>query len=476
MAPATLDSCGVRVAVRMRSRAGLHDSDLGAVAHDGNPTRIVLTEPGRVVGVLVDGAVPGRAARARAPDGDWFELEREPPAELGGVRPARKTLLASELELATPGARQIEIHVDYEVHALRDFARAHRLDFQALAYGRESFDQFHGYRIVGALPGRRPPIEALAISRPAGRFGNNLMQLAQATHVARALGVTTIYVPPMPWFEAGPLSTRRGGLAYVDYSDIGDIPVPSLFATFLFEDLEPAVATLDGELRQRLVDRHVSSLFRPPPAGEPRPPSHIAVHIRSGDLFDRSDPHPNFVQPPLAFYALALSHFAETRSDIEVTLVYEDDGNPVIPALRASLESSRTRYSVSSASLFDDLAQLLEHRALVLGRGSFGVAVAALSTSVETIYVPWSEARFPGLIRERQPGRVSDRRARASVHRRRRVDELEGAAPTHARVPSRQPVDHGAPIAMGPRGAPSRLLLNQGRLYGQGIAVPLITL
>ena len=112
----------------------------------------MLPEPERVVGVLVDGAAPDRPVRAKAPNGDWFELAAEPLAELGGVRPARETLLASELELATPGARQIEIHVDYEVHALRDFARAHDLDFQALAYGRESFDQFHGYRILGALP------------------------------------------------------------------------------------------------------------------------------------------------------------------------------------------------------------------------------------------------------------------------------------------------------------------------------------
>ena len=154
MARATLDSRRVRVAVRMRSRAGLNDSDLGAVAQEGDPPAIVLPEPERVVGVLVDGA-PAGPVRAKAPNGDWFELTAEPLAELGGVRPARDTLLASELELTTPGARQVEIHVDYEVHALRDFARAHGLDFQELAYGRESFDQFHGYRIIGAT--RQPP-------------------------------------------------------------------------------------------------------------------------------------------------------------------------------------------------------------------------------------------------------------------------------------------------------------------------------
>ena len=45
---------------------------------------------------------------------------------------------------------------------------------------------------------------------------------------------------------------------------------------------------------------------------------------------------------------------------------------------------------------------LLAHRTLVLGRGSLGVAAAALSVHAETLYVPWSEPRFPGLAREKR--------------------------------------------------------------------------
>ena len=396
----------------MRSRVGLHDSDACAaqilgppdeqgVTHAEDQVVIFLRVPVRVVGVLVDGSVPAYVW-ARAPHGERFPLTGEPPAKLGGVRLPRTTLLASELVVTAPDAEQIEIYVDYEVHALADFARAHGLDFQTLAYGRQSFGTFHGYRIVGARPGEeRQQVEAVAISRPAGRFGNNLMQLVQATHVARELGVDTVYVPTLPWFEIGSGGFSTDGLMYVSYSKSEEIAVPSLFGTFLFEDLEPAVTALAGVCRQRLVDRHVSSLFTPPPLGEPLPANRIAVHIRSGDLFDRPDPHPNFVQPPLAFFRLALSHFVATRSDVNVTLVYEDEGNPVIAALRSFLENIRIAYSVSSSSLSDDLAVLLEHRALVLGRGSFGVAVAALSESVETLYFPWSEPRFPGLARAR---------------------------------------------------------------------------
>ncbi len=386
----------------MRSRAGLHGSDLQPVVEEGDILRVSFEEPERVVGVLVDGTHPERAVRARTADGDVFEIPREPVAELGGARLPRATLLASRLELSAARAAEITIDVDYEVHALRDFGRAHRLDFRALAYGRESFDQFHGYRILGARPGTEARrIGATAISRPAGRFGNHLMQLVHATHAALELGVDTIYVPTVPWFDGDGAETTAGGLTYVVYANPDDVETPALFGTFLFEDLEPAVAVLDGELRQRLVDRHVSSLFAPPPLAEPRPPSHVAVHIRSGDLFDRADPHPNFVQPPLAYYTTALRHFAAARDGVHVTLVYEDEGNPVVAALHAFLDSAGLPYTIASASLASDLATLLEHRALVLGRGSFGVAVAALSASVEALYFPWSEPRFPGLVRVR---------------------------------------------------------------------------
>ncbi len=393
---------GVRVAMRMRSRAGLHDSDLHPTVAGGDPSRISFTQPTRVVGVLVDGAAPQQPVRARAPDGTVFELPHEPLTELGGVRLPRATLLVSELEVPAPRAEQIEIHADYEVQALHDFAHAYHLDSQALALGRESFDQFHGYRILGADPAApRASIEAVAISRPAGRFGNHLMQLVHATHAALELGVDRVYVPAIPWFDAGAPETTAGGVTYVVYSGLDDVKAPALFGTFLFEDLEPAVAVLDGELRQQLVDRHVSSLFAPPPLAEPRPPNHVAVHLRSGDLFDRPDPHPNFVQPPLAYYTTALRHFAAARAGAHVTLVYEDEGNPVIGALHAFLGDAGLPHTIASASLASDLATLLEHRALVLGRGSFGVAVAALSENVETLYAPWSEPRFRGLVRER---------------------------------------------------------------------------
>ena len=374
----------------------------------------------------------------------WFELTAEPLAELGGVRPARDD--AACLRARAGNARssdEIEIHVDYEVHALRDFARAHGLDFQALAYGRESFDQFHGYRILGARPGEAATDRG-GRDLPARRALRQPPDAARSCHSCRprARCRRRSTCRRCRGSSRARTARSRAGLTYVGYSDLDDIDAPSLFGTFLFEDLEPAVTTLDGELRQRLVDRHVSSLFRPPPLGEPRPANHVAVHIRSGRSLRPPRSPSELRQPPLAFYTLALSHFASAHG-----------GRPRHARLRGRGESgdrgaagvSRAAavspYTVSSASLSDDLAELLEHRALVLGRGSFGVAVAALSSNLETLYFPWSEPRFPGLVRERGLEGYLIEEIVASLHRcgewtnsaeQRRLDD---------RVPGRQPQD-----------------------------------
>ena len=168
------------------------------------------------------------------------------------------------------------------------------------------------------------------------------------TSLARSAS-TTIYVPPMPWFEAGPLPTVAGGLTYVGLLGhrrdrrAGRSSRRSSSRTWS----QPWRRSTESSASAWSIATSPASSDRRPSA-KPRPANHVAVHIRSGDLFDRPDPHPNFVQPPLAFYTLALSHFAEARRDAEVTLVYEDEANPVIPALRAFLESSGTPYSVSS--------------------------------------------------------------------------------------------------------------------------------
>ena len=68
------------------------------------------------------------------------------------------------------------------------------------------------------------------------------MQLVHATHAALELGLDTIYVPAIPWFAVAAPRVNAGGVTYVAYTDLDEIGAPALFGTFLFEDLEPAVA------------------------------------------------------------------------------------------------------------------------------------------------------------------------------------------------------------------------------------------
>jgi hypothetical protein len=251
------------------------------------PLRVVFETPVRPVGVLVDGQPASTALRARTPHEEWIELAGEPADDLGGERMRRRLLLASEVEVAVAGASNVEIHLDYELEALRAFAARTRLDFTALAYGIESFDTFHGYRILNARPGECDTLDAIAVSRRAGRLGNNLMQVLHATNAAHVLGVARIFVPEMPWFEIPAAGVQVRELTYHGFGAPGEIEGCSLYGTFLFEDLEPAVGALDASGSWMPTPRSSSRVRRSRWSGRPSTSRSTSVQAISSTAWIR---------------------------------------------------------------------------------------------------------------------------------------------------------------------------------------------
>jgi hypothetical protein len=101
----------------------------------------------------------------------------------------------------------------------------------------------------------------------------------------------------------------------------------------------------------------------------------VVAHLRSGDVFDRPDPNHTYGQPPLAFYLSAVL----ARPPRRVWLVYENQANPVIPALAARLRALGVEVVEQSASLAEDLRVMLTARRLVMGYGTLTDAVVGLS-------------------------------------------------------------------------------------------------
>jgi hypothetical protein len=210
--------------------------------------------------------------------------------------------------------------------------------------------------------------------------------------VARGLQVDRVY---LPFFSEFPLSSARqlADLEFLPLETRSSITEPALLGTFFHTPLMRSLMKHMSGREQEAVDTYVSPLFAFDRPAVPRDASHLAIHLRAGDVFrvDRP-PHPNFVQPPLSFYAMAIEHFSAGHTDPFVTLVFEDRGNPVIGALEAWLRDRGIRHdTVSSPTLDDDLRILFQHQTLVFGRGSFGRAVYSLSHVARDVYFPWTD-------------------------------------------------------------------------------------
>ena len=59
------------------------------------------------------------------------------------------------------------------------------------------------------------------------------------------------------------------------------------------------------------------------------PENDIVIHIRSGDIFS-SNPHPNYVPPPLSYYTKEIDKYKYEK----IHIICEDTINPVVNELR----------------------------------------------------------------------------------------------------------------------------------------------
>lgn len=118
-----------------------------------------------------------------------------------------------------------------------------------------------------------------------------------------------------------------------------------------------------------------------PPTKESPNEEHLTIHLRGGDVFGDRKPR-TYGQPPLSFYEFVL----DDKPWKGVTIVHQDELNPVLPGL---IELCRVRGispQLSSGSLQNDISTLLEGVNLVGGRGTFVPALAGLSRNCQKLY------------------------------------------------------------------------------------------
>jgi len=233
--------------------------------------------------------------------------------------------------------------------------------------------------------------ELSVLVKDLGRFGNAVQRLSNAIVLGQILGSSTVLITQVgdkgSYFNfmnaTAPTAQTMGfSLGHDDWRE-PNCPTALVERNHyrkIEDELIPAKAKIEalGNLRV---------LFSNLPTPVQYPESSLGIHIRSGDVFVRKNLG-NWGQPPLAFYKTVIS----SRSWRDVTIVSEDLSNPVIGPLISYLRESKISFAFQSGSLAEDLGHLLGFRNLVVGRGTFGPAVVALSPNVDTVY--FFEDRF----------------------------------------------------------------------------------
>jgi len=203
--------------------------------------------------------------------------------------------------------------------------------------------------------------------QPYGRFGNNVQQFINAIAIAEHKNIPIVKYR-FPNFSNNTLRIQYDTKRDLNYSKLSDtfynIPDP-----------------LEFKEKQRIARKYLLPIlkyYKLPTRFEDYYTSALFVHIRSGDLFKNKVVHPDYTQPPLAYYTKIFS----MEQDRKILVFYEDDANPVVNALK-KLYPSAEFYSVPLVVL---ITIFMNAQHIVNNVGTLIQSIVCFNTNVKKIY------------------------------------------------------------------------------------------
>jgi hypothetical protein len=217
---------------------------------------------------------------------------------------------------------------------------------------------------------------AICITKPYGRFGNNFFQILNAIATARLYGFKNIFLPNFcePFVSK---SKNIKGIQFIfdsrrkyRYKKLEDI----FFSSLKYKNNSIYYKFIAKNFLSKLLNiNNVAS-------------RDLVIHIRSGDIFINR-PHPLYIQPPLSFYKSCLDRIFKEYSISNVTLVYENLANPVISPLIKYLEFKDVSHSLVSSDIKTSIEVLMSARILIGGVGSFIAPAIIMSTKLRRLFI-----------------------------------------------------------------------------------------
>jgi len=253
--------------------------------------------------------------------------------------------------------------------------------------------------------GVRKRVDVVVVPSTYGRFGNQVVQLAHATSAARHWGAREVVSPGNETFFRTERFIRQGfavdcSLKTVKGMERGDVreAIRSIFHVrlhvsghfFHVDQIQPAIVSAD-QMTLSYKQLRLMGRLRPSTSS---PHNHLVIHLRGEDTFVPSA-HPDYGQPPVAFYEVIL----ESEKWSHCTIVHLDHLNPVFQPLIELCARLNIPLTTQSGTVEEDVRFLLGAKTLVASRTTFVTSVAGLSSSLERIFMFGETDFFISLLR-----------------------------------------------------------------------------
>ena len=227
-----------------------------------------------------------------------------------------------------------------------------------------------------------------------GRIGNNILQLVRAIHYAKTKQISQIVFPSHSFFTHTRLDVILDTSSEPNFTSITD----NFFNLSKFGITDPEPYQM-----KKYVEEYLFPIFKIslPSTLSIIPQSHLYIHFRGGDIFNSTNPHPAYVQPPILYYTNIIEkhikyHLSRNVSakDIKIILLCEDYQNPCITFLMKQYYTLFKDYSEVQiilepvSSLEKDLTTFSRVQSLAIGFGTFGFMLYLINSFLKQLYVP----------------------------------------------------------------------------------------
>lgn len=213
----------------------------------------------------------------------------------------------------------------------------------------------------------------VVIGKP--RWGNQIVRLLNAIQFALEFGVPEIRIEHLTGF---PMSFRYRGITVLQKRE-----TPNAFflsGPFFSENLI-GVTRLQPPTRFAILNE-LRSQFGLKKTGSFQTRDSLVIHIRSGDIYRKRRPHPDYGQPPLSFYKLVVNR----KKPNFVTVLTEDELSPVLSGLCRFLGAKKIPFEVSGIDLEGTMSQILWSTSLVSAKGTFSAPLVCMSETLREVF------------------------------------------------------------------------------------------